>query len=213
MNIDPRETFDEFKNKFLCEFYSVQARLELKDKWAGAKFRPQDKSMNDYFTAQVREARYVAPDIDISEINFRIIKQLPTTAKQIFAQALPRLDIAYKEQNHEKSNSVQNPRSSNNAIRNIDRTQSCNCPSNLGDRNNESNTNVIENWRQRVYEPGNSREECARGSGGLANVNKSTKLEMIIAKLPKTYAKYVHSSGQILPTSYVGISRRMRPTK
>ena len=66
---EPFENYNSFKEAFLQKYYSLPAKLELKDAWSSKKFRHTDKSLHDYFMSQVHEAKYVAPEMNVAEIN------------------------------------------------------------------------------------------------------------------------------------------------
>ena len=61
-NIHPHESIDNFKRKFLREYYSVQARIEFKENWSSRRFKSADKSVCEYF----KEVHLVRSDSSVS---------------------------------------------------------------------------------------------------------------------------------------------------
>ena len=67
--LTPFIVLTHFKNNFLKEFYSIEARAEIKNSWSMRKFRSSDGLLVEYFTEQRRVAKYFNPPMDNYEIN------------------------------------------------------------------------------------------------------------------------------------------------
>ena len=78
----PFRRYNNFREVFLINFNTIEARMKAKDEWQSRKFRIVDGSRQNYFAQQVRAARFVAPTMEAYEVNFTIIKQLPTEYKK-----------------------------------------------------------------------------------------------------------------------------------
>lgn len=100
--------FNHFKSSFLKEFFSIEARAELKSAWTLRKFKTSDGTLLEYFMNQRRAAKFFNPPLDEYEVNYYIINQLPQRVRDILAvidyvdserisQALGRLDSTHKE--------------------------------------------------------------------------------------------------------------------
>ena len=110
----PFMNFLHFKSIFLNEFYSVKVRVESKNIWSTRKFKSSDGTLLEYFADQRRIAKYFNPPMDTYEINYHIIKQLPSRAREVLSvidyidtdrisQALGRLDASNKEVSENKA--------------------------------------------------------------------------------------------------------------
>ena len=103
------------RSSFLQEFYSLEARAEIKNSWTMRKFKHSDDSLTEYYTEQRRIANHISPPMDTYEINYHIINQLPPRVREVLsvidyadvdriAQALSRLYAAHKESSENKGN-------------------------------------------------------------------------------------------------------------
>ena len=72
--IYPFANFDNFKERFLQEFYSVEARIKTGEQWKSRRFRAQDGSLRDYFNEQFRVAKYCAPNMEICSDTMQLMK-------------------------------------------------------------------------------------------------------------------------------------------
>ena len=151
--------YEQVKAALLEEFFSLEARIKAEMEWTTRKFSTADKSLQEYFIEQKRNAKFVAPRSEESEINFKIIRQLPSRARDILAtidfsntekiiQALSRLDISFSESRQERPTSnYNNSRTNTNNLRQITRNVNYN-----GWARRPTNTNMRENntnWRDR----------------------------------------------------------------
>ena len=100
--------YDSFKDGFLKEFYNIPIQIKLKNAWANKRFTENDKTLQNYYYKQIKEASYLRPEISEFEKNFTIIQQLPQSARKMLAtvnydnsnmigQILANLDMIYAE--------------------------------------------------------------------------------------------------------------------
>ncbi|XP_046614681.1 uncharacterized protein LOC124302493 [Neodiprion virginianus] len=115
------ESYDAFERTFLEKFYSIPIQVKAKNRWSSRKYKSQDGSLQMYFFKQIVEAKYFTPKLDVFEVNYTIIQQLPNRIRDILAtvnfsdtkqieQTLSQLDSTYQERENEKR---QNQNSSN----------------------------------------------------------------------------------------------------
>lgn len=99
----PFVNYKHFKDKFLEEFYSIEARMSAKTEWESRRFLSSDRSLQVYYVEQLHEAKFCLSSLNEYEINYLIIKQLPQRAREVLAtidyrdtskilQSLARLD-------------------------------------------------------------------------------------------------------------------------
>lgn len=104
----PFITFQHFKDKFLEEFYSIEARMYAKSEWENRRFQNREGSLQSYYTEQLRGAKFYLSTLAEYEINYLIVKQFPQRAREVLAtidysdtskilQALARLDVTRKD--------------------------------------------------------------------------------------------------------------------
>ncbi|XP_043460899.1 uncharacterized protein LOC122497698 [Leptopilina heterotoma] len=100
----PFITYSHFKDKFLEEFYSIEARMVAKSKWENRRFKDSDQSLQAYYVEQLRDAKFCLTSLQEYEVNYLIVKQLPQRAREVLAtidymdtskisQTLSRLDV------------------------------------------------------------------------------------------------------------------------
>lgn len=53
-----RSSYENFKELFLDEFYSVPLKVKMKTKWLTKKYNAREESMLSYFYKQIKEARF-----------------------------------------------------------------------------------------------------------------------------------------------------------
>lgn len=122
--------YQDFKNKFLAEFFSIPVRVNIKSAWLARRFEGSSCNLQTYFINQVREAQYFIPRLDDYELYYTIIQQMPMRTRESLAtvdysnfdkisQALAHLDLSFQEkinnrkQNMPGSNNVSNSNSQN----------------------------------------------------------------------------------------------------
>lgn len=81
----PFISFNHFKEKFLEEFYSIEARMNVKSEWENRRLRECDISLQGYYTEQLRDFKYCLSSLAEYEKNFLIVKQLPQRAREVLA--------------------------------------------------------------------------------------------------------------------------------
>lgn len=126
--------YEQFKESFMNEFYSIPIRVRFKNAWNDRQYNPQKESLQTYYYEQVKKARYFKPTLSEYEINYTIIQQYPLWIRQNLAvinyndstmigQTLASLDQIAKERSQARDNkpynNYNNNRSAAQAIRNI----------------------------------------------------------------------------------------------
>lgn len=167
----PFTTFQYFKEKFLEEFYSIEARMNAKSEWENRRFLISDGSLQAYYTEQLRGAKFCLSTLAEYEINYLIVKQLPQRAREALVtidyndtskilQALARLDVTRRDIACESSSGSKE--NSHAAISNNDQKSNSgldNTKDNNSNKKNESHSNSqfkprynegdrFRNWRQ-----------------------------------------------------------------
>lgn len=155
--------YNDFKTKFLGEFFSIPIRVKLKSNWLAKRFDNTTDSLQTYFLNQIKEAQYIIPQCEPYELYFTIIQQMPMRVREILStvdfndynkisQALSQLDSTFRE----KVN-IQNLKPRNQ----------------MGNMNREMPSNHNNNARGQQY-PQNSRRENSdynqRNGNKISNV-------------------------------------------
>nr|AKD28119.1 hypothetical protein [Glypta fumiferanae] len=78
------QNYEEFKKRFLEEFYSVPARVKFQSEWVERRYEGKD-SLQTYFYSQRKETKYFIPELTDYEINYKIIRQYPAWIKENLA--------------------------------------------------------------------------------------------------------------------------------
>lgn len=113
--------FNDFRIKFLNEFYSIPIRVKYKSNWLAKRFEPNRESLHSYFLGQIQQAQYFLPRMEDYEVHYTIISQMPIRVREAMAtadfsdfnkisQALNQLDLTFSD----KSNGQKKPQSNNN---------------------------------------------------------------------------------------------------
>jgi len=79
------QNYEEFKERFLEEFYSVPTRVQFKNSWMERRYNSYKESLQTYYYMQIKESRYFIPKLSDYEINYKIIQQYPTWVKETLA--------------------------------------------------------------------------------------------------------------------------------
>lgn len=170
--------YQHFKEKFLEEFYSIEARMVAKSEWENRRYKASDRSLEEYYIEQLREVKFCLLTLKEYEINYLIMKQLPHRAREVLAtidyfdtskilQALARLDVARRDSEAGTSFNGYNTNFSNkfNQNKSIIGSNRQNNNNNEGDTSDRGvnaqptrhiNNNDIDksrNWRQRSLPP------------------------------------------------------------
>lgn len=101
----PCSSFNEFKDIFLKEYFSIEARMQAKKEWEDRRFHKSDMSLQAYYNLQIKSAKVKVPRMEAYEINFIIIGQFPLRVRDILStidyadserisKALARLDLS-----------------------------------------------------------------------------------------------------------------------
>lgn len=119
--------YNDFKNKFLNELYSIPTRVKIKRNWLARKFETNKETLIAYFQRQVKEAQYFLPKIDDFEIHYTIISQMPIRVREALvtvdfsdyneiSQALTQLDLTFNDKimTHKESNGPVDQNTNNN---------------------------------------------------------------------------------------------------
>lgn len=123
------QNYNEFKEQFLDEFYSVPTRVQFKNSWMGCRYDSDKDSLQTYYYRQLKESRYFIPRLSDYEINYQIIQQYPNWVKETLAtinynnesligQTLANLDGIRRQREREHKNGSQQ-RYANPKIRQI----------------------------------------------------------------------------------------------
>lgn len=81
----PFLNYNEFKEVFLKEFFSLEARMQVKSEWENKRFNSSNKSLQMYYNQQLKVAKFTVPKMEQYEINFIIISQLPPHVRDILS--------------------------------------------------------------------------------------------------------------------------------
>lgn len=77
----PFININDLKNKFLNYFFSIPIQVNFKFKWYSRRFSPKKGNLQSYFMNKIYEAQYLFSEMDIGEIFYRIIQQMPNRVK------------------------------------------------------------------------------------------------------------------------------------
>lgn len=100
--------YDEFREQFLKDFYSVPIRVQFKSNWLSRRFESNKEGLNSYFLGQVKEAQYFEPAMKPYELHYTIAQQLPIRVREILStvdysdfgkvsNALSQLDLTFQD--------------------------------------------------------------------------------------------------------------------
>lgn len=120
------ENYDDFKQKFLEEFFSIPVRVRVKSKWFAKRFDPANDQLNKYFLNQVKDAQYFIPKMDNYELHYIIIQQLPIRIREIMAtvdfndfnkisQCLSQLDLTFTDKQNPSKKLAQGSNDNNHS--------------------------------------------------------------------------------------------------
>ena len=98
--------YDDFKTKFLNEFYSIPIRVKIKSRWLANRFDHNRDNLQSYFLDQIKDARHFLPQMEPYEMYYTIIQQMPIRVREALAtvdfsdfdrisQALAQLDLTF----------------------------------------------------------------------------------------------------------------------
>lgn len=158
-------SFESFKEQFKKAFFSIPIQMKIKEKWQNRRYKEEEKSLEVFFSEQLKVAQYFEPKMLNFEINFKIAQQLPWRAREALAGAdfenaqtvvtrLQYLDLNPLDKTGEKE-TENNGKSENNQIRNLTVKES---KSNDGKENAKSfNQNKVYRKEDRTYNNYNQR--------------------------------------------------------
>lgn len=100
--------YNDFKKKFLLEFFSIPIKVKIKSAWLAKRFTPNKDTLQKYFLDQFNEAQYFLPKMEAYELHYTIVQQMPIHIRETLAtvdfgsfdnisQALSQLDLTYNE--------------------------------------------------------------------------------------------------------------------
>ncbi|XP_043465743.1 uncharacterized protein LOC122500712 [Leptopilina heterotoma] len=110
------ESFDDFKEMFLQEFFSIPIQVRLKTQWSSRKYTSQEGLLVEYLEKQTKDARFIIPRLSEYEIHYTIAQQFPDRVRtalisvdyhsfQSMHHALSQLDLIYADRpNHQYRN-------------------------------------------------------------------------------------------------------------
>lgn len=110
-------TFDDFKDQFKKEFYSVPIQIRFRNDWSSKRYNVKEGSMTTFLYKQVRSAQYLEPKLPDHQVHLLVVQQFPQYIQDklatvdfsnlgLVAQALSLLDVT-REKSRE-SNSLPN---------------------------------------------------------------------------------------------------------
>lgn len=77
--------YNDFKRKFIEEFYSIPIRVRIKGEWLARRFDPSKDQLSGYFLSQIKDAQYFSPPLESYELHYTIIQQLPLRVREILS--------------------------------------------------------------------------------------------------------------------------------
>lgn len=116
--------YEQFREQFINEFYSIPIQVKVKNTWASRKYREIDGNLQTYYYKQLKEANYIMPKLSTFERNYTIVQQFPHWIKESLAavnyedvnavtQTLAQLDAINLEKRRERERRQYNPQTSN----------------------------------------------------------------------------------------------------
>lgn len=107
-------SYDEFKQKFLDEFFSVPIRVKIENEWATRRY-DASMSLQAYYYSQLKEAAHFVPKMDEYKLNYSITQQYPQWVREnlctvnfwdkgAIAQALVNLDAVKRDHRDYRKN-------------------------------------------------------------------------------------------------------------
>lgn len=83
--VAPFPNYDEFKKAFVKDMYGIEIKTKEKNDWVTRKYKTNDGSLYEYFIEQLKASKYFSPEMNKFEINYNIIRQLPTNVRKILS--------------------------------------------------------------------------------------------------------------------------------
>ena len=120
--------YDEFKDGFLREFYSVPIKVKIKTDWLSKRMDSNQGNLQSFFLDQLKTAQYFIPKMESYAVHFCIIQQMPFRTREALVavdfsdmskvlQALAQLDATYAERKSNQKESFDSlSRSRNNNL-------------------------------------------------------------------------------------------------
>lgn len=65
--------YQDFKQKFIEEFYSIPVRVRMKADWLAKRFDPSKDQLSAYFFSQIKDAQYFLPSLKNCELHYTVI--------------------------------------------------------------------------------------------------------------------------------------------
>lgn len=131
--VDSFATYEEFKNSFLEVYDSATYRMKAKLNWSLRRYNPRVEGLQEYFLKQLKEAKYIFPDISVKAINTELAQQFPENIRaslatadfadnEIISNALAYLDLGSDARYRQKTNRdiPENNHRNREGIRNMD---------------------------------------------------------------------------------------------
>ena len=78
-------SYNEFKNAFITEFYSIPTQVKVKSAWASRRYQSQDGNFQTYYYQQLKESNYILPKLSEFEKNYTVAQQFPSWVRQSLA--------------------------------------------------------------------------------------------------------------------------------
>lgn len=80
-------TYAQFKESFLETYDSATYRMKAKLNWSLRRYHSREGGLQEYYLKQVKEARYIFPDISAKTINTELAQQFPENIRVSLATA------------------------------------------------------------------------------------------------------------------------------
>lgn len=121
--------YEDFKEQFIEEFYSIPIRVRFKKKWMEERYEASRESLQIFFYKQLGRARYFIPRLSEFELNYNIVQQFPNWVRETLStinftdtnaivQTLGNLDVVRKDRTWEnRTNHHNNSQHKQNAPR------------------------------------------------------------------------------------------------
>lgn len=77
--------FEDFKNEFRKEFYSVPIQIRFRNEWTSRRYSAKEGNMSTYFYKQVRSAQFLEPKLPDHQVHLSVVQQFPTYIQNALA--------------------------------------------------------------------------------------------------------------------------------
>ena len=120
------ESYEQFKQAFIRDFYPIPVQVQSKAKWANTKYKEQDGSFLTFYYRQTKFSNYILPRLSEYEKNYVITQQFPYWVKEALAavdlqnsnnisSTLTKLDLIHLEKKTYRQQQLANSQSNTQA--------------------------------------------------------------------------------------------------